>query len=179
MPYTIGKWRTNLEDYIFAFAAYAYTLVFIFFSGFFFIFSETKYVYILMPTSKNIYELSLVERDRYVYQIENQIQSKRDLLLQKQKYLEKTMKENAFLEGVRDDYNKYRNHIIHEKQEQLRAMKMLDQYTRDLIENTEKTEYITKQTKRDQKELLDEMNKIKQSLDQIIGDSIIGDSGSK
>lgn len=132
-----------------------------------------------MPTSKNIYELSLVERDRYVYQIENQIQSKRDLLLQKQKYLEKTMKENAFLEGVRDDYNKYRNHIIHEKQEQLRAMKMLDQYTRDLIENTEKTEYITKQTKRDQKELLDEMNKIKQSLDQIIGDSIIGDSGSK
>jgi hypothetical protein len=46
--------------------------------------------------------LSLAERDKYLSQIEGQITSKRKLLLKKRDYLNKSLKENTFLEGVKN-----------------------------------------------------------------------------
>jgi len=117
------------------------------------------------------YQLSLAERDKYLQQIEQQISAKRKLLIDKRNYLEKTLKENAFLEGVKKDYQKYRDYIIKEKQDQLRAMNVLKQYTEDLVTSTKLTEANIKETKRDQKEILREMEKIKMELEEIMGSS--------
>ena len=65
-------------------------------------------------------QLSLAERDKYLSQIEGQINAKRKLLLKKRDYLNKSLKENTFLEGVKNDYEKYRNYIVKEKEDQLR-----------------------------------------------------------
>ena len=119
---------------------------------------------------KPIFQLTLAERDKYLYQIEDQIASKRKLLLSKQKYLEKTVKENAFLEGVRNDYQKYRDYIVKEKQDQLRAMDLLSQYTQDLVTSAQSTEANIMESKRDQSEILREMTKIKRELNEIIGE---------
>jgi hypothetical protein len=115
------------------------------------------------------FQLTLAERDRYLYQIEEQINAKRNLLLSKRSYLEKSLKENAFLDGVKNDYQKYRDYIVKEKQDQLRAMNILQQYTQDLMVSTKMTEANIKQTKMDQKGILREMDKIKKELDEIIG----------
>jgi len=117
------------------------------------------------------YQLSLAERDKYLQQIEQQISAKRKLLIDKRNYLEKTLKENAFLEGVKKDYQKYRDYIIKEKQDQLRAMNVLKQYTEDLVTSTKLTEANIKETKRDQKDILREMEKIKMELEEIMGPS--------
>lgn len=114
------------------------------------------------------FQISLIERDKYLYQIEDQINKKRKLLMSKKNYLERTIKENEFLDGVRNDYQKYMDYIIKEKQEQLRAMQILKKYTEELNLNTQFTEVNIKETKRDQKEILREIEKIKSELDELV-----------
>ena len=65
------------------------------------------------------YELTLAERDNYLVQIEAQIEAKRNLLLGKRKFLENTLKENQFLEGVKNDYHKYYDYIAKQKMDEL------------------------------------------------------------
>ena len=55
--------------------------------------------------------MSLADRDKYLVQIEEQIQAKRNLLLGKRKFLESTLKQNTFLDGVKNDYDKYYGYI--------------------------------------------------------------------
>ena len=114
------------------------------------------------------YQLSLADRDKYLQQIEQQIAAKRKMLIDKRNYLERTLKENAFLEGVKKDYQKYRDYMIKEKEDQLRAMNILKQYTEDLVTSTKLTEENIKETKRDQKDILREMEKIKMELEEIM-----------
>jgi len=114
------------------------------------------------------YEYTLAERDSYLVQIETQIEAKRNLLLGKRKFLENTLQQNQFLEGVKNDYHKYYDYIAKQKMEELRAMDILKQYTNDLIMSTQLTEYEIAQTKRDQQEIVNEMTKIKKALDEIV-----------
>jgi hypothetical protein len=113
--------------------------------------------------------MSLADRDKYLVQIEEQIQAKRDLLLGKRKFLESTLKQNTFLYGVKNDYEKYYGYIAKKREEELRAMSILKQYTEDLMVSTKMTESDIKRTKEDQRLILDEMAKIKSELDKIIG----------
>jgi len=122
----------------------------------------------LTDVQKPEVQLSLAERDKYLSQIEGQINAKRKLLLKKRDYLNKSLKENTFLESVKNDYEKYRNYIVKEKEDQLRVMDILKQYTEDISVSTKMTEANIKQTKKDQKEIILEMEKIKRELDEII-----------
>jgi hypothetical protein len=107
-------------------------------------------------------------RDKWIQQIEDQIKTKKQLLSEKRKYLEKTKEENKYLEGVKQDYEKYKNHIVREKQEQLIAMNILKQYTDYIRTGTEITEETIHKTREDQKHILREIKKIKQGLDELI-----------
>lgn len=115
-----------------------------------------------------VYNLNLAERDQYLYNIENQIHNKRNLLITKRKYLEKTSKENKFLEGVRNDYNKYNRFIVHEKEEQLRALGILQQYIDDIIISGKLTDEDIKKSKKEQRDILKEIKDVKNNLDSII-----------
>ena len=55
----------------------------------------------------DLYKITLSERDNYLDQIEAQISSKRTLLLEKRKNLEESIKQNQFLEGIKNDYQLY------------------------------------------------------------------------
>jgi len=115
-----------------------------------------------------VYELSLADRDSYLTQIENQIQSKRNLLIDKRKTLEQTVDKNKFLEGVKNDYQRYHNYIIKQNQDQIRAMNILNQYLDDVIVSGKLTEKDIHNTRHEQSQILGEMDKIKGELDNII-----------
>lgn len=115
-----------------------------------------------------VYELSLADRDSYLTQIENQIQSKRNLLIDKRKTLEQTVDKNQFLEGVKNDYQRYHNYIIKQNQDQIRAMNILNQYLDDVIVSGKLTEKDIHNTRHEQSQILGEMDKIKGELDNII-----------
>jgi hypothetical protein len=124
-------------------------------------------------SSRNVQESSIYPeivgiRDKYIQQIEDQIKTKKNLLQEKRKYLEKTKEDNQFLEGVKRDYEKYKNHIVREKEDQLKAMNILKEYT-DYIKIANKlTDETIQKTEQDQKLILREIDKIKQSMDELI-----------
>jgi hypothetical protein len=113
---------------------------------------------------------TLADRDKYLIQIEAQIKAKKNMLLSKHDVLEKTIKEkeNHFLEGVKKDYKNYHKLIENQKKEELRVMGILKQYTDDLIRSSKTTEHEINRIKLEQREIMDEMKKIKKELDQVI-----------
>jgi cell division septum initiation protein DivIVA len=114
------------------------------------------------------YNLNLAQRDLLINQINKQIKAKRELLVKKSKQLEKKQEINEFLGDVKNDYNKYYNYIIKEKMKQYEAMNMLNTYLEDLIHSEKLVSNQLKMAKIDQRQILEEMNKIKGELDEIV-----------
>lgn len=113
-------------------------------------------------------ELSLPQQDSYLVEIEKQIQSKRNFLLQRRHQLNTASRENTFLNTVKEDYQKYQSYITKQKEEQIRSMQILDQYLNDLVISGKMTTCDISQTKNDQKEILLEIDKIKRELDHLM-----------
>ena len=112
--------------------------------------------------------MDLVKKDLYLYEIEDQIKLRRNLILEKNKSLIKKKKTNHFLEEVKNDYQKYYEYIIYEKQQEYEYMKLLQGYLEELIKTNKINNIELKNAKYEQKQILDEMDKIKMELDQII-----------
>lgn len=113
-------------------------------------------------------ENNLGERDNYLQQIEEQIKNKRNFLLNRSKYLERIQRENHFLEGVRKNYSNYYSAILKQKDEQIAAMNLLNTYLNEMILNSKTKETEIQNTKKEQRHILKEMDRIKRELDGII-----------
>lgn len=115
-----------------------------------------------------MYKLTLAERDLYLVHIDTLMDEKRKMLLEKQKTLQQTAKENEYLEMVRNDYRKYYNHIVKQKEDQINAMNYLKQYIDEIMVNGKLTDMDLENAKMEQDELIQEMDNIKGKLDEII-----------
>lgn len=115
-----------------------------------------------------VINMSLADRDKHIVRIEQQIEAKRRLLLEKQKKMNVLAKQNSFLVGVRDDYNRYYTHILKQKYDQLRAMDSLHKYLSDLANSTDMTVNNIKDAVIEQDKVLREMRKIKGDLDELV-----------
>jgi hypothetical protein len=115
-----------------------------------------------------ISEMNLAERDVYLIHIENEIEIRRKRLVEKQKKIHDISKQNHFLELVKQDYKKYHNIIIQQKQDQLKALELLKHYIHDLSVSGNLSNQNIKDSLYEQKKLLYEIKKIKKSLDELI-----------
>jgi hypothetical protein len=113
----------------------------------------------------------LEERDQQLLQIENVIEFKRKMLLEKQKKLKHISKQNQFLEHIKDDYNNYYSYIIQQKREQMEALDLLNKYIHDLTISGKLSKHNIKDAKYEQRKIVSELNTIKQNLDNIIKDT--------
>ena len=104
-------------------------------------------------------------------EIDQQIADKQQLLLNKKSSLDEKLKTNKFLLGVKNDYQKYYNYIIKEKQNQIDALNALTAYIYTLHENDTSTNDQHNMALKDQEEILHELTKIKLSLDKIVDDT--------
>ena len=114
-----------------------------------------------------MYKLTLAERDLYLVHIDTLMEEKRKMLLEKQKTLQQTAKENEYLEMVRNDYRKYYNHIVKQKEDQINAMNYLKQYIDEIMVNGKLTDTDLENAKMEQDELIQEMADIKSKMDEI------------
>ena len=117
-----------------------------------------------------VLQMTLAERDSHIMRLEQQIEAKRKLLLEKQKKMNLLAKQNSFLVGVRDDYQTYYQYIVNQKQEQLKAMDSLHKYLADLSKSTDMTLNNIKDAAVEQDKVLKEMRKIKGNLDDIVNE---------
>ena len=112
--------------------------------------------------------IHLENRDQQLLQIENLIDAKRKMLIDKQKKFKNLTKENEFLNEVKQDYNKYYGYIVKQKEEQMSALTMLNGYIKDLTISGTLSKNNIEDAKNEQQKILTEINSIKKGIDDII-----------
>jgi hypothetical protein len=115
--------------------------------------------------------LHLENREQQFIQIENLIEAKRKMLLDKQKKIKFISKQNEFLDDIKSDYNKYYSYIAQQKRDQMEALHLLNNYINELTISGELSKNNIKDAKFEQKKILSELNTIRKSLDDIITDT--------
>ena len=111
------------------------------------------------------------ENDERFIKIQELIDAKRDMLINKQKKLRFISKQNRFLDAVKNDYENYYGYITQQKKDQITALQMLDEYIKDLTLSGRLTRQNIEDAKKEQRKILKEVNLIKTSLDSIINNT--------
>jgi hypothetical protein len=118
------------------------------------------------------YQVRIIEeKDTRFIQLQEVIEAKKQMLIDKQKKLRFITHQNRFLEAVKNDYQKYYNFIEQQKRDQIRALEVLDEYIKDLTISGRLTKHNIEDAKTEQFRILKEVKKIKNSLDSIIDDT--------
>jgi len=111
------------------------------------------------------------EREEQFFQIQQLIDAKKRMLIDKQKKLRFISKQNKFLEAVKNDYEKYYIFINQQKRDQIRALEALDEYIKDLTLSGRLTKHNIEDAKAEQLKILREVKSIQNGLDSIIYDT--------
>jgi len=111
------------------------------------------------------------ERDNRLLHIEDLINAKRKMLLDKQKKIRFISKQNRFLDAVKNDYVKYYNYISDQKHDQIKALELLNGYIYDLSTSGELSKNNIEDAKFEQNKILKEVKTIKKGLDNIINNT--------
>jgi len=72
------------------------------------------------------------ENDEKFMHIQEIIEAKKNMLLEKQKKLRFISKQNAFLNEVKNEYENYYGYIVQQKNDQIKALTILDNYIKQL-----------------------------------------------
>ena len=118
---------------------------------------------ILLP-----YQVNLKSKDQNFMEFQQLIESKRNFLLENQNKCKKLNKTNQFLAEIKNDYSKYSNYIIKQKQEQIQSLELLKKYVNDLSNSGSLSEQNIKDTKYEQNKIMNEIKQIKHNLNEII-----------
>jgi cell division septum initiation protein DivIVA len=111
------------------------------------------------------------EKDDRFIQIQELIEAKRNMLINKQKKLRFIAKQNKFLDAVKNDYQHFYKYIAQQKRDQIRSLEILDEYIKELTLSGKLTKHNIEDAKEEQYKILREVNSIKKSLDTIINDT--------
>lgn len=119
---------------------------------------------------------SLAEKDDQFLNIEELIEAKRRMLLEKQKKFKLIQKQNQFLDIIKDDYSKYYNYISKQKQDQIKALEILNNYISDLTTSGKLTKNNINDAGFEQKKIIKEIRSIRKGLDGIMDNTNYIDS---
>jgi hypothetical protein len=118
------------------------------------------------------YEVDIIvplrEKDEKFVKIQELIDAKQKLLIEKQKKLRSISKQNHFLESVKDDYANYYEYILKQKKDQIKALEILNEYIEDLTYSGKLTKYNIEDAKEEQTKILDEVKFLKKKLDSLM-----------
>ena len=111
------------------------------------------------------------ENDEKFMHIQEIIEAKKNMLFEKQKKFRFIAKQNAFLNAVKNDYQNYYGYIVQQKNDQIKALTVLDNYIKQLTISGNLTKHNIEDAKQEQTKILRELNSIKENLDSIIEDT--------
>ena len=119
-------------------------------------------------TIEKIDEFDTAKNDTNIYNMKCILEKKKQLLLHKNREVKELAKQNAFLNNVLSDYEKIKLHILEEKQKQQDAIKIISKHISHLSKNMNKEDYHMKHLQDDQSVLLEELEKIKREMKQVM-----------
>ena len=109
--------------------------------------------------------------DNEFMQIQELIDAKQRFLIEKQKKLKSITKQNRFLDEVKNDYNKYYQYMSKQKEDQIKALNLINDYIKNLTISGELSKQNMNDARVEQKKILREIKSIKQSIDSAINDT--------
>jgi hypothetical protein len=115
--------------------------------------------------------ITLEKKDQQFLYMQQLIEEKRNLLLQKQRHLQKASRQNKFLEVVKNDYAKYYDYIAQQKREQIQSFELLNNYLQDLNVTNKLSKYNMEDAKTEQQKILNEIVTIKKGLNQLMNNT--------
>ena len=107
----------------------------------------------IRPIGINEFKSCQEEEDEYLH-LQNIIELKRNNLLEKQRKIQKIAKQNAFLEDIKNDYYKYNSYIVKQKQDQMTALNLLNNYIENLKISGQLSDQNIYDSKMEQKNLI-------------------------
>ena len=113
-------------------------------------------------------QMNLASKDQQFIKLQQMIDFKRKMLLEKQNKYKKILKQNHFLEEIKNDYSNYSDYIMKQKQQQIQALEVLQNYVKDLSVSGKLSKQNVKDAKYEQKKIVKELKSIKHNLDEII-----------
>ena len=113
----------------------------------------------------------LAKRDLEFMQIQKLIDSKNRFLIEKQKKIKFITKQNRFLEEVKNDYEKYSSYLFQQKEEQIKALQLINGYINKLSVSGQLSEQNMNDAKEEQRKILREIRTIKSGLNSIMNDT--------
>ena len=124
-------------------------------------------------------QMDLASKDQRFVQLQELIDLKRKMLLDKQIKYKKITKQNHFLEEIKNDYSNYSNYIMKQKQEQIQALEILHNYVKDLTISGNLSKQNVKDAKYEQKKIFKELKSIKDNLDGVIQNNTDNNTDTK
>jgi hypothetical protein len=124
-------------------------------------------IHVNMPLVKK----NLVQKDEHFLHIQDLIDSKKQMLVDNQTKIAAISKQNKFLNVIKNDYVKYYNFIAQQKQNQILALDLLNEYIDNLTTSGELSKHNIEDAKFEQTKILREVKNIKIGLDEIINNT--------
>jgi len=112
--------------------------------------------------------MDLATRDHKIFQMKAEIENRKKMLCAKRRELIKNTKENTFLKDVADDYNKYNNHIISQREKQIAFFQLLNQYIDDITGEMHITDGKLRESRIEQREIMKEIETLKNEVDDLV-----------
>ena len=127
----------------------------------------------IIPYRVNIVsrEDNVREKDQRFIQLQDLIDSKKSMLINKRIKLNSLSKQNRFLETVKNDYDQFYGYIEKQKRDQIKALELLDEYIKELTISGKLTKYNIEDAKEEQHKILNEISSIKKKLHNVINDA--------
>ena len=104
--------------------------------------------------------MSLAELGTLQNQLENAIYDEKNKLVNSVEELEEERETNQFLNEIAEDYKKYHNALLEQKQRQQKQLVHILDYLDNLLETQAVTEYTLSHTKNEQNRLVKEIKQL-------------------
>lgn len=113
-------------------------------------------------------KIILTQKEEQFVHLQDVIEAKQKMLSDKHKKFNFISKQNQFLDGVRNDYLTYYNYVSQQKEDQIKALRILDEYINDLAIKEKISKHNIEDAKVEQAKIMREINSIQKGLNSII-----------
>ena len=112
--------------------------------------------------------MELAKRDMKLDILKQVLEERNRFLMDKNKAIQQSSKENTYLVEVADDYARYYKSIKKEKSEQQRALELLSNYINKTSKTIDQTNASLEQGKIQQQKILAHIERLRKEIDAII-----------
>jgi predicted nucleic acid-binding Zn-ribbon protein len=109
--------------------------------------------------------MRILNKNEKFLHIQEQIDARMEMILQKYKGLSKVCETNEYLDGIQNDYSKHYNVIVQQKQDQIKALEVLDAYIERIKESSGSNIEKLDEMKLEHGRILKEISILKENLD--------------